>query len=38
LDFALRNLVNDVDLNEWHLREIKTIAGGDGRAYSKARL
>lgn len=38
LVFALRILVNDVDLNEWHFREIKTIVGSDGRTYSEARL
>ncbi|WAO91658.1 Hypothetical protein NCS54_00913800 [Fusarium falciforme] len=38
LDFALRIFVNEVDLNEWNFKEIKTIAGGDGRAYSEARL
>lgn len=37
-DFALRLFVPEVDLNEWHLRERKTISGGAGRTYSEARL
>lgn len=37
-DFALRVFVNEVDLNEWNYREIKTVTGGDGRTYSEARL
>ena len=38
LDFALRILDNDLDLNAWHLREMKTIAGGNGRTYSESQL
>ncbi|RVX73468.1 hypothetical protein B0A52_03110 [Exophiala mesophila] len=38
LDFALRIFSPKVDLNEWHLKERKTIAGGHGRTYSEARL
>lgn len=38
LDFALRIFANDVDLNAWHLREITTLAGGDGRTYSEAQV
>ncbi|PSR78079.1 thioesterase-like superfamily-domain-containing protein [Coniella lustricola] len=37
-DFALRLFVPEVDLNHWHLRERKTVAGGAGRTYSEARL
>ena len=38
LDFALRIFVNDFDLNDWHLREWKTIAGEAGRTYSEAQM
>lgn len=38
LDFALRVFINEVNLNEWNYREIKTATGGDGRTYSEARL
>ncbi|KAF9878049.1 acylthioesterase ii [Colletotrichum karsti] len=38
LDFALRFFTGDVDLDQWHLRELKTIAGSDGRTYTEARL
>ena len=38
LDFALRVFTNDVDLNAWCLREISTVAGGDGRTYTEAQL
>lgn len=38
LDFALRIFVNDLNVNEWHLREIKTIAGGEGRTYGESQL
>ncbi|EEU33846.1 uncharacterized protein NECHADRAFT_55945 [Fusarium vanettenii 77-13-4] len=38
LDFALRVFTNEVDLNGWNFREIKTVTGGDGRTYSEARL
>lgn len=38
LDFALRIFSPQVDLNSWHLKERKTIAGGHGRTYSEARL
>lgn len=38
LDFALRIFTNDIDINEWHFRELKTVAGGDGRTYSESRL
>ncbi|KAJ5564695.1 Thioesterase/thiol ester dehydrase-isomerase [Penicillium frequentans] len=38
LDIALRLFSNKVDLNEWHLKEMKTINGGEGRTYSEARL
>lgn len=38
LDFAFRVFVNDLKVNDWHLREMKTIAGGEGRTYNEARL
>jgi acyl-CoA thioesterase II len=38
LDFAIRLFVGDVDLNEWHVKEMKTVAGGEGRTYSEARI
>ncbi|KAF1987300.1 acyl-CoA thioesterase II [Aulographum hederae CBS 113979] len=37
LDFALR-IMGAVDLNEWHLRELRTVHGGEGRTYSESRL
>ncbi|EFX04137.1 acyl-thioesterase 2 [Grosmannia clavigera kw1407] len=38
LDFALRCFGTDVDLSSWHLRELKTVTGQNGRTYSEARL
>lgn len=38
LDFALRVFVPDVRIEEWHLRERKTISAGVGRTYSESRL
>lgn len=38
LDFAFRIFSSDVDLNQWHLKERRTIAGGGGRTFSEARL
>ncbi|KAL2812997.1 acyl-CoA thioesterase II [Aspergillus granulosus] len=38
LDFALRIFSTEWDLTEWNLREMKTVAGGDGRTYSETRL
>ncbi|KAJ5631145.1 Thioesterase/thiol ester dehydrase-isomerase [Penicillium longicatenatum] len=38
LDIALRLFSNKIDLNEWLLKEMKTISGGEGRTYSEARL
>ncbi|GAB7337678.1 hypothetical protein MBLNU457_g2968t1 [Dothideomycetes sp. NU457] len=38
LDFALRLLTPDLDLNQWHLREWKTFAGRAARTYSEAGL
>ena len=42
LDFALRIVVNGgeggVDLNEWNLRELSTVSGGEGRTYTEARV
>jgi acyl-CoA thioesterase II len=38
LDFALRIFTNKVDMNEWNLKEMKTINGAEGRTYSEAQL
>ena len=38
LDFALRIFSNDLDMNQWHVKEWKTIAGGSGRTYTEARM
>lgn len=38
LDFALRLFEPVVDVNQWHVRERKTIAAGHGRSYNEARL
>ena len=38
LDFAFRVFANDVNLNEWQLRELSTITGGDGRTYTEAQV
>ncbi|GKT49769.1 uncharacterized protein ColSpa_09950 [Colletotrichum spaethianum] len=38
LDFALRFFTGDIDMSQWYMREIKTIAGNDGRTYTEARL
>ncbi|KAJ1324188.1 thioesterase family protein [Microdochium nivale] len=38
LDFALRFMVPDVDLNEWHLRERTAVSGAYGRTYAEGRL
>jgi acyl-CoA thioesterase II len=38
LDFALRIFTNKVNLNEWHLKEMKTINGAEGRTFGEAHL
>ncbi|OCL09427.1 acyl-CoA thioesterase II [Glonium stellatum] len=38
LNFALRIFSCGVSLNNWHLREIITIAGAEGRTYTEGRL
>ena len=38
LGFSLRFLTNDFDVNDWHLREWKTVAADGGRTYSEAQL
>jgi acyl-CoA thioesterase len=38
LDFAIRILSNKVDLNQWHLKEMKTHGGSNGRTFSEARV
>ncbi|CAI4214387.1 unnamed protein product [Parascedosporium putredinis] len=38
LDFALRLFTDEIDLNEWNLRELKTTSADVGRTYTEARL
>jgi acyl-CoA thioesterase len=38
LDFALRVFTPTLDMNQWHIKERKTIAAEGGRTYSEARL
>lgn len=38
LDFAIRIFSNKVDLNQWHLKEMRTHHGSNGRTYSEGRL
>jgi acyl-CoA thioesterase len=38
LDFAIRIFSNKVDLNQWHLKEMKTHHGSNGRTYSEGRF
>ena len=38
LEFAFRLFDTDLDLTRWHLREMKTVTGGNGRTYSESRL
>lgn len=40
LDFAFRIFERDdkIDFTKWHVREVVTVAGGEGRTYSEARL
>lgn len=38
LDFALRVFSNKVDFNDFHLKEMKTVTGGEGRTYSEGLL
>ena len=38
LEFALRVFTNDLNLNAWCLRELSTVAGGDGRTYNEAQV
>ncbi|TQN70611.1 hypothetical protein CSHISOI_04896 [Colletotrichum shisoi] len=38
LDFALRFFTGELDMSRWYLKELKTIAGNDGRTYTEARL
>lgn len=38
LDFALRVFSNKVEMGEWHLREMVTHVGAEGRTYSEARM
>lgn len=36
MDFAMRVFRNDLDLNRWHLREISTSVGSEGRNFGEA--
>jgi acyl-CoA thioesterase len=38
LDFALRLFVVDLKVDDWNLREMKTVCGGNGRTYTEGRL
>lgn len=38
LDFALRIFVNDLCIENWHLRDWVTIAAGQGRSYGESRV
>jgi acyl-CoA thioesterase II len=38
LDFALRFFTNDININEWKLRELKAIVGAEARTYNEAKL
>ena len=38
LDFGLRLLASKIDLNNWHLREMRSLAAAEGHTYSEARL
>jgi acyl-CoA thioesterase II len=38
LDFALRIFSNQVNLNEWHIKEMKTHNAAEGRTYSEGQL
>ncbi|KAF1845341.1 Thioesterase/thiol ester dehydrase-isomerase [Cucurbitaria berberidis CBS 394.84] len=36
LDFALRFFINDVDVTQWHLREMSTTVGAEGRSFGES--
>jgi len=38
LDFAFRVFENKIDLNDWHLREMSTVTGGNGRTFNEAKV
>jgi acyl-CoA thioesterase II len=38
LDFALRFFTNELDFNQFHLRELNAITAGNGRSYNEARV
>lgn len=38
MDFSLRFFKSNFEPQKWHLRELKTVAGGEGRTYSEARV
>ncbi|PKS08137.1 hypothetical protein jhhlp_005412 [Lomentospora prolificans] len=38
LDFALRVFTDEIDLNQWNLRELKSISADMGRTYTESRL
>ena len=38
LDFAFRVFQNEVNLNEWLVREVSTVTGGNGRTFNEAKI
>lgn len=38
LDFALRFFGSDLDMNHFHLREIRTLVGREGRTYNESKM
>jgi len=38
LEFALRFFKTDIDCNDWHLREIKSTAAGEGRTFFEGKV
>ncbi|KAH7203123.1 acyl-CoA thioesterase II [Fusarium redolens] len=38
LDFALRLFTVDMKLEDWHLRELRTLCGANGRTFSESRV
>lgn len=38
LDFSLRLLINHIDVSQWHMRELRTTAGGSARTFSECQV
>lgn len=38
LDFSLRIFANELNFEQWHLREEKSLAAGEGRTYQESQL